>query len=147
MKDNVVGNLYLNMDSLTGIGKLLYSDSGVKCSENDVLLLMDGASSGKSFFGFSGIVGSTLCKIEHDNKINSSILYLLLKFNEEHIKSNLTGSAVPHTDKNLVCSLLYPNVSEKEIEDVGTLLNLIVVYKKRIANLSRTKGLLINKYF
>lgn len=57
-------------------------------------MVMDGASSGKIFYGKHGFVGSTLAKIEVDKEYRE-IVYEFLKFNEKYISDNTTGSAIP----------------------------------------------------
>ncbi|MFA4975444.1 MAG: restriction endonuclease subunit S [Candidatus Paceibacterota bacterium] len=86
-------------------GKKLYADKKgmVIASEQDLLMVMDGASSGRIEFGITGIVGSTISKLELKKPIRS-ILYFFLKTKEKDIKDNTTGSAIPHTDKEKVYS-------------------------------------------
>lgn len=69
---------YLTIDALCSGDISQTATSGIKCSENDLLMVMDGASSGKVFLGNEGYVGSTLAKIIC-SKIDSSILYFGLK--------------------------------------------------------------------
>lgn len=84
-------------------GKKLYADKRgmVVASEEDLLMVMDGASSGRIEFGISGLVGSTMSKLQLRKPIRS-ILYFFLKARERDIKDNATGSAIPHTDKEKV---------------------------------------------
>ena len=70
-------------------------------------MVMDGASSGKLFYGKMGLVGSTLAKLEINNEYQE-IVYQFLKINEPFICENTTGTAIPHTDKGLVLSLQCP---------------------------------------
>ena len=70
--------------------------------DTDTIIVMDGASSGRIAIGYSGIVGSTLAKIICDEIISPCFTFNLLKSLESQMKSNLTGSAVPHTDKDLL---------------------------------------------
>lgn len=84
-------------------GKKLYADKQgmVVASDEDLLMVMDGASSGRIEFGIKGIVGSTMSKLQL-NKPVRSILYFYLKSKEKDIKDNTSGSAIPHTDKEKV---------------------------------------------
>lgn len=84
-------------------GKKLFADKRgmVISSEEDLLMVMDGASSGRIEFGIAGVVGSTMSKLQLLKPIRS-ILYFFLKTNEKDIKDNTTGSAIPHTDKEKV---------------------------------------------
>jgi len=84
-------------------GKKLFADKNgmVVASDEDLLMVMDGASSGRIEFGISGVVGSTLSKLDLKRSLRS-ILYFYLKTKEKDIKENTTGSAIPHTDKDKV---------------------------------------------
>ncbi len=84
-------------------GKKLYADKQgmVVASDEDLLMVMDGASSGRIEFGITGIVGSTMSKLQLNKPIRS-ILYFYLKSKEKDIKDNTSGSAIPHTDKEKV---------------------------------------------
>ncbi len=84
-------------------GKKLYADKYgmVVASDEDLLMVMDGASSGRIEFGITGIVGSTMSKLQLHRPIRS-ILYFYLKSKEKDIKDNTSGSAIPHTDKEKV---------------------------------------------
>lgn len=96
-------------------GKVLFcSPQGmVLANENDVLVVMDGASSGRVEIGFHGIVGSTIgvFKVRGDFPF-PLFFYQFLKSNEEHIREHTTGSAIPHADKHLILglTLTYPNI-------------------------------------
>ena len=90
------------IDVLDG-GKEFYTkpENMVICSDEDLIMVMDGASSGRIEFGFSGAIGSTLSLLNCEKNIKS-ILYFYLKRFESDIKAHTTGSAIPHTDKERV---------------------------------------------
>jgi type I restriction enzyme S subunit len=69
--------------------------------ETDLIMVMDGASSGRIETGFSGIIGSTLAIIKINKSINTFI-YQFLKTKEKDIRDNTTGAAIPHTDKSKI---------------------------------------------
>ena len=96
--------LYLTIDVLNR-NSVLYccTDKMVKADMDDILMVMDGASSGTLFYGQEGVVGSTLAKIEVANtELNNEFIYCSLKFFESEIKTHTTGSAIPHTDKEYI---------------------------------------------
>ncbi len=100
---------YLTIDVLNR-NSIQYAsqENTVQVSKKDILMVMDGASSGTLYFGMKGILGSTLAKIEiNDTFPYQDFLYFLLKHYEKEFKSNLTGSAVPHTDKDFVKGLKF----------------------------------------
>ncbi len=122
----------------------------VACNENEIIMVMDGASSGRIEIGFEGILGSTLAKITFkNNAINSSYLYFILLDKQQEIKENTTGSAIPHADKKRVL------FSQILIPDNKTLLNFqkliiqlfdkIRLNKKEIKSLSQIRDVLLPK--
>lgn len=99
-------------------GKTLYSDPTdmVIADEKDILMVMDGASSGRVEIGMCGIVGSTIGLFRPKKDFNYPLfLFYFLKSNEDFIKENTTGSAIPHTDRALVLDL---DVDYSSIEKV-----------------------------
>ena len=94
------------IETLNG-GRFLYANktNAIICEENDIIMVMDGASSGRVEIGFNGILGSTLAKVALKNDdLNNEYLYFILLLNEQDIKENTTGSAIPHADKNKILS-------------------------------------------
>jgi len=96
---------YLTISVLSG-KKTVYgkpTEKNILVNENDVVMVMDGSRSGKIFFGTSGIVASTLAKLNiiNDN-ISNGFIYLLAKYYEKEFMKNTTGSAVPHADKKYI---------------------------------------------
>lgn len=85
-------------------GKYIYADpeNMIVCNENDLVMVMDGASSGRTEFGIKGIVGSTLAIIKRINFDFQYFLHQFLKLKEEDIKANPTGSSIPHADKHKI---------------------------------------------
>lgn len=109
--------IYLTIDVLNRRSILYTSgDKVVLAKKKDILMVMDGASSGTLYYGMDGIVGSTLSKIEPKNKgLTNDIIFYLLKLYENDIRSNLTGSAIPHTDKGYINNLKFAIPNDKNI--------------------------------
>lgn len=109
--------LYLTIDVLNRNSiQYAINDKVVLANKKDILMVMDGASSGSLYYGLDGIVGSTLSKLViNDEYINDDILYYFLKLNEFNIKGHLTGSAIPHTDKEYVNRLIMCIPNDKEL--------------------------------
>lgn len=137
---------YLNMEYMSGQSKET-SCGGVLATADDVLMLMDGASSGSVFIGASGFVGSTFAVIKHDRDINPYVLYAVLKEKEDLFKTRTTGSAIPHTDKAFVASIEYPVLPKETIDKIEFLLKRKSSFKKLIEGLKANKWILLNKYF
>lgn len=103
---------YLTIACLNG-QELNYADTTkMIMSDNDLLMVMDGASSGEVYYGGKGIVGSTLSRIDCiDNNYISEFIFFVLKYYKDLIQSKNTGSAIPHTDKVFVGSLEIPKLN------------------------------------
>jgi len=142
---------YLTIKSYTG-SENLYADieKVVLIKENETVMVMDGASSGKIFFGKKGIVASTIAKINKiDERIDENLLFYILKYNENEIKKHLTGSAIPHTDKEFVYRIkiaipnrkILKNISEK----LKNIRSKIIENNKEIGILSRIRDEVLPK--
>ncbi len=138
---------YLIIDDLVSGNSTQYSSEGILCNEDDVLMVMDGASSGKVFTGNKGYVGSTLAKVS-SNKVPESILYFGLRKFEDEIMKNTTGSAIPHTDKSFVSELqIVDDVHEEEKKFFDNCLSMIRKLRKENTVLNAQKEILLHKYF
>lgn len=97
-------------------------------SNNDLLMVMDGASSGEVYYGERGIVGSTLARVECvNNQYISEFIYFGMRCYRTLIQSKNTGSAIPHTDKVFVGTLEIPMLDYNQQEK----------YKVILANIQR----------
>ncbi len=114
-------------------GKTLYSEKEgmVIANKKDILMVMDGASSGRTEIGFEGIVGSTigLYKPSDDFK-HPFFIFCFLKFQEKYIKENTTGSAIPHADKNLILNLFLRFPSIERIHDFEAIAESLFIKKQ-----------------
>lgn len=138
---------YLVIDDLASNIYTQFSSEGLACDENDVLMVMDGASSGKVFTGNKGYVGSTLAKLS-SSQIKSSILYFGLSKFEEEIMKNTTGSAIPHTDKSFVSELrIIDDLDGKTTNFFDFCLNQICNLRAQNSLLNIQKEILLRKYF
>lgn len=124
-RTNMSQEQYLTIDALNnGIPQFAHRDKMIMADEYDILMVMDGASSGTVYCGMKGIIGSTISTFEVSDSELREIIYQFLKANEWEIKTHNTGSAIPHTDKSYVlrCKVAVPG--EKYLGTVS------VVFKK-----------------
>jgi type I restriction enzyme, S subunit len=94
---------YLNIETIEGSG-ISYASrtkNSVIATDDDVLMLMDGARSGIVFRGRAGIVSSTIALIS-TKPLMKYIMFEYLKAGKEAIVSNNTGSAIPHASKEFI---------------------------------------------
>ena len=138
---------YLTIEVLTNQNNsYAFDNKGIKANEYDILIVMDGASSGKLFFGKKGLVGSTLAKLETDEKYQE-IVYQFLKIKESFICENTTGTAIPHTDKSLVLNLQCPMSEDilKFSETFKTIRLNIISNNNEINKLQKLRDTLLPK--
>ncbi|MDN0033585.1 restriction endonuclease subunit S [Oscillibacter valericigenes] len=130
----------------SGEYKFVNPQKMVLVEPNDIVMVMDGASSGKVFSGECGAVGSTLAKISTPDEYRF-VLLMYLASHEPSIMDNNTGSAIPHANKDFV------NMMRLTIPSDGLLtrFNNIIgeyMYEKQLLrnknlNLRRTRDLLL----
>ena len=150
-KENEDYSMYLTIDVLNQNSKLFAKrEKIVECDNDDTLMVMDGASSGSIYTGMSGIVGSTLAKLEVKNHGFKTFVFQVLKYREKDIKSHLTGSAIPHADKGYIHSQKV--VMPMNIETLKKLTNLLKLNMNKIRtnnleneNLSNLRDTLLPK--
>lgn len=135
---------YLTIANLNNQENLYASIEKVLIAEKDLLMVMDGASSGDIYYSDYGIVGSTLAKIEIlDDSYNQASIYFIIKYFSEYIKSKNTGSAIPHTDKEIVYKLIVPDIyNQKTYENI---LNTILENNKQNKKLEQLRNTLLPK--
>ncbi len=149
-KESISYLQYLTIDVLNG-GIPLYAsvEKMVLATKLDVLMVMDGASSGTVYFGYEGIVASTIGKIDVKNENLREIVLQFLKYMESQISNHNTGSAIPHADKGFIsrCKIAVPK--EIEFGEISrTFLEIresIINYKQQIQVLKNTRDTLLPK--
>lgn len=92
------------IDTLDGqVPQYAPSTGMVEAKLDDILMVMDGASSGRVETGFEGLVGSTLARVDiADRRIGKRFAYQALKQLQSEIRLNLTGTSIPHADKRWI---------------------------------------------
>lgn len=145
------GNLeYLLIESFTANNRFFTNDNTVPQSENgDSVIVIDGASSGRVFRGRKGAIGSTLAVIKPKPRISREFIFLLLKRAEPQLMKNLTGSAIPHLDKdflkNYPVSVPTSEIMEKFTLIVRPILQKIVETENENQKLAALRDLLLPK--
>lgn len=113
-------------------------------TKSDVLMVMDGASSGNVYYSTEGIVGSTLSKIEtKNNDFISEYLYFCLKKYSKDIQEKTTGSAIPHTDKEFVGNLNIPIIEKRKQTKYASFINKIIEINNQNEILSQLRDTLL----
>lgn len=117
---------YLTIACLNGQELNYANTTKMVLSNNDLLMVMDGASSGDVYYGGKGIVGSTLARVDcTDSNYISEFIYFALRYYKDLIQSKNTGSAIPHTDKAFVGTIVIPKLSKEKQEKYKKLLEKV----------------------
>lgn len=80
-------------------------DDGIFIDDLDVFMLMDGANSGNIYYGYNGILGSTFSLLKNDNEMINEYIYWYLLTNQDSVRNQNTGSAIPHANKDYINNL------------------------------------------
>lgn len=98
---------YLLVETLERKSMNYTSDTKVPVSNrNELLMIMDGSRSGNIYRSIGGAIGSTLSSFKIiSSSISNEYLYYFIKYRENEIKQNNTGSAIPHANKSYINSM------------------------------------------
>ena len=139
---------YLNIDSLTDI-KQTYAipKNFAMANVKDILMVMDGASSGTVYFGKEGIIGSTLAKIVVSDLSMQEVIYQTLKYFENDVRSHTTGSAIPHVDKQYILQLSVSLPDDYQLYSAyfETIRNMMIKNRTKNICLSTLRDTLLHK--
>ena len=130
------------------------TNSNPQCIENDILIVWDGARSGLVGTGVSGVVGSTLMKLQY-YLIDPKYLYYFLQINYEYINKNPKGIGIPHVNPNLLWTLQFPlpplNEQKRIVGKTEELFSLVDSAKQSLENvkvhLKQYKNSLLKRAF
>ncbi len=150
LENGSIVDVYLSIDAITtGNYTNAYIDGMIMAKPFDILMVMDGASSGTVFSHQEGIVSSTLAKIETPLEINDYVFWFLL-YMKDAIKSRNTGSAIPHANKDYIGSLMfdYTLATNKELRDkLHSLREELIAIQNKNKKLKELKSLYLKKFF
>ncbi len=138
---------YLTIDALAA-DKIKYASikNMVIATRNDILMLMDGASSGDIYWSNKpGVVSSTFAKIDIAHSSLAPLIYRTLKYYQSNIKNHTTGTTIPHTDKGYVLSLKFilPTNVQDIITTFSSLQNKIVANDEQSQTLAQIRDSLL----
>ena len=102
-KTDLLSSQYLTIDCYNN-SNIEYTEYIEKMYVNklDIIMVMDGASSGKLFYGKNGILSSTMAKFHVEDIYIKEVVFFFLKKIENEIMYHTTGSAIPHANKHFI---------------------------------------------
>lgn len=109
--------------------------------EMDIVIVADGASSGRVFRFQKGVLGSTLLFLEQKDESGGlrHYVYLFLKYIEEELMEYRTGSAIPHLDKYYLANLKVIIPPQDTLDKFHSIVDPL--FQKIIVNQKQTKVL------
>lgn len=79
--------------------------NAVRVGDGDTILLWDGSNAGEFFRGRKGLLSSTMTHIGHREEFEPEYFYYAAKRWEAYLKSQTSGSGIPHVDKEVLGKL------------------------------------------
>lgn len=79
--------------------------NAVRVGDGDTILLWDGSNAGEFFRGRNGLLSSTMTHIGHSEEFEPEYFYYAAKQWEAYLKSQTSGSGIPHVDKEVLGKL------------------------------------------
>lgn len=85
------------------------NDEWVFCKKEDILIAWDGSKSWTVWFWLEWVIGSTLAKLEiQEKEIFSKFLWVFLKSKFIYLNTNTSWAAIPHLRKDILQNLPIP---------------------------------------
>lgn len=137
---------YLDTTRLNG-GKAKLVSGKKDVDFHNIIILWDGSNAGKIYYGFSGILGSTLKVFKLRNDINSEYVYYYLKFRQNLILHKFRTPNIPHVSKDFSQRFNLPILDNEEQNLIANILHLnelqINLISKKIKKLKQVKEYLL----
>jgi len=102
---------YIGIDTLRTREYKIFTPekNGVRCSQDDVLVVWDGAYAGTVGIEVSGFAGSTVAKVViREPELDSRFLRYFWELNGTKIRNAAQGAAIPHLSKPFINNLKIP---------------------------------------
>ena len=95
--------------------------NAVRVSYGETVILWDGSNAGEVFRAKSGVLASTMSRVRHPDDFDRNYFFYALKNQETYLKSQTSGSGIPHVDKEVLSKIeLYefPKPEQAKIAEV-----------------------------
>ena len=132
-KINGESHPYLEAKYLRGRATPTIKTSGKYVKKHTKVILVDGENSGEVFtLSESGYLGSTFKVLYSTSEVYTDYLLLFILLRKQFLRQNKVGAAIPHLNKNIFFSLLFPLPPYEEqiriVEQYNTLIPFIDNY-------------------
>jgi type I restriction enzyme S subunit len=128
------------------------NENVTQITPTDTVIIWDGSNSGEVFNGLSGVLASTMARIEvKEEFLLQEFLYYFLKSKFKKLNTETTGSTIPHVSRNVLNSLVLPQIeirTQKKIAYIlSTIQNKIENIDKQIQSYTDFKKSVMEKLF
>lgn len=121
----------------------------IKIEDMDIFMLMDGANAGNIYYGYNGALGSTFSFLNIDDLEYREFIYWFLRTNEDYIRNQNTGSAIPHANKDFINNIRFAlpkNISKLSILNYFKVIRTkVITLKQENQTLAQTRDTLLPK--
>jgi type I restriction enzyme S subunit len=120
--------LYLTPEYLRGNAvaeQVKPSINAVRVNEGETIVLWDGSNAGEIFRSRRGILASTMSRVRHSDAYDEEYFFHALKGWEEYLKSQTSGSGIPHVDKEILGRLELIEFSKPEQTKIAAVLSTV----------------------
>ncbi len=121
----------------------------IKIENMDIFMLMDGANAGNIYYGYNGALGSTFSFLNIEDLEYREFIYWFLKSNENYIRNQNTGSAIPHANKDFINNIRFAlpkNISKINILNYFKVIRTkVITLKLENQTLAQTRDTLLPK--
>ncbi|MGD9731359.1 MAG: restriction endonuclease subunit S [Desulfamplus sp.] len=114
---------YLRGNSLADTVKP--SLNAVRVFDKETIILWDGSNAGEIFWSKSGILASTMSKITHTKTFDEKYFFYAVKNCESYIKSQTSGSGIPHVDKEILDKIEIVEFLKPEQSKIAEILSTV----------------------
>ena len=97
----------------------------VVVADDDAVLLWDGSNAGEFFRGKAGLAASTMARLRPDESFDRRYLVHALKLLEPRLKSQTTGTGIPHVDREVLEALRMFRPDPREQQQVAHVLDAL----------------------
>jgi type I restriction enzyme S subunit len=141
---------YIQIDDLRPGGRHKFTEDahGVFVTENDLIIVWDGANAGTVGYGLSGAIGSTLARLRiTDPNVDTRYLGQYLRSQFHRIQASTTGATIPHVNRSSLDSICIPLLPLNEQRRVATILERAeALLQKRLAVIQQASHLIESSF-
>lgn len=120
--------LYLTPEYLRGratADPIKPSKNAVRVVDGEIIILWDGSNAGEFFKARTGIVSSTMMRINHNDTYDQDYFFYALKSSENFLKGQTSGSGIPHVDKEIFGNIEITQFPKPEQSKIAEILSTV----------------------